>query len=123
VNYLGAMLRSNRVENHGQFFYCFDFAVVGHASVLSAIGVERTVPPPLELDKASVKIVARRRKEICTKQDHKLYQARESRETRGRVRGQSTRVKNTARSVLVCDKVRPPSETETGSAGEQPVEG
>jgi hypothetical protein len=60
-----------------------------------------------------------RDKEIFTERDRKLEQAREQRRERFRLSVLKTRDK----WVVNMTYLIPPSETETGSAGKQPVEG
>ena len=60
-----------------------------------------------------------REKEIFAERDRKLDYAREKR----RLRRQAARAENPATTPGQCDKLILPGETETGSAGEQPVKG
>jgi transposase InsO family protein len=60
-----------------------------------------------------------REKEIFADRDRKLERARENR----RLRRQATKGTNLRTTSWQCDKLLAPGETETGSAGKQPVEG
>ncbi len=60
-----------------------------------------------------------REKEIFADRDRKLERARENR----RLCRQATKATNPGTTSWQCDKLLAPSETETGSAGKQPVEG
>jgi hypothetical protein len=60
-----------------------------------------------------------RDKEIFAERDSKLEYAREQR----RKRRQALRAKNPRQEGAEYDIVTPPGETETGSAGKQPVKG
>jgi putative transposase len=60
-----------------------------------------------------------REKEIFAERDRKLESARAQR----KVRRHADKRKDPATTPGLCDKLIPPSETESGSAGKQPVEG